>query len=115
MNITLAGRTLRSLRCLLGGTTRLPITCGNCTCECVGGGGVRVCVCESVCVCVCVCVCVLFHSQYCSHCSHVCRSYGGWVAPNIYYLGNAGVVQFGGLRIAGLSGIYKSNDYRKSK
>lgn len=27
--------------------------------------------------------------------------YGGWVAPNIYYLGRAGVVQFGKLRIGG--------------
>uniref|UniRef100_A0A915D102 Lariat debranching enzyme C-terminal domain-containing protein n=1 Tax=Ditylenchus dipsaci TaxID=166011 RepID=A0A915D102_9BILA len=39
---------------------------------------------------------------------------GGWVAPNIYYLGYASVVQFGGLRIAGLSGIYKGNDYDKA-
>lgn len=39
--------------------------------------------------------------------------YGGWVAPNIYYLGCAGVVNFGGLRLAGLSGIYKSYSYQK--
>ncbi|KAI9670457.1 MAG: hypothetical protein M1829_004780 [Trizodia sp. TS-e1964] len=40
--------------------------------------------------------------------------YGGWVAPNIFYLGAANVVRFGGLRIAGISGIWKSYDYRKS-
>lgn len=28
--------------------------------------------------------------------------YGGWVAPNIYYLGRAGVIQFGNLRIGGM-------------
>ena len=38
--------------------------------------------------------------------------YGGWVAPNIYYLGAAGVIQFAGLRIGGISGIYKSHDYQ---
>ena len=39
--------------------------------------------------------------------------FGGWVAPNIYYLGYSGVVNFGGFRIAGLSGIYKHHDYNK--
>ncbi|KAK9947238.1 hypothetical protein M0R45_012670 [Rubus argutus] len=38
--------------------------------------------------------------------------YGGWAAPNIYFLGFAGVIKFGNLRIGGLSGIYKSRDYR---
>lgn len=33
--------------------------------------------------------------------------YGGWVAPKIYYLGYSNVVQFGGLRIGGISGIHK--------
>lgn len=45
--------------------------------------------------------------------------HGGWLAPNIYFLGEAGVVDVdvgGGegsetLRIAGASGIYKSHDY----
>ena len=31
--------------------------------------------------------------------------YGGWVAPNIFFLGYSGVVTFGGVRIGGISGI----------
>eukprot|EP01025_Chloroclados_australasicus_P055307 TRINITY_DN6665_c0_g1_i2.p1 TRINITY_DN6665_c0_g1~~TRINITY_DN6665_c0_g1_i2.p1 ORF type:complete len:591 (-),score=75.62 TRINITY_DN6665_c0_g1_i2:290-2062(-) len=37
--------------------------------------------------------------------------YGGWVAPNIYFLGFSGVVNFGGIRIGGLSGIYTPTHY----
>ncbi|GMK57624.1 hypothetical protein CspeluHIS016_0404580 [Cutaneotrichosporon spelunceum] len=39
--------------------------------------------------------------------------HGGWLAPNIYYLGCAGSVMVNGLRIVGSSGIYKEHDYRK--
>lgn len=39
------------------------------------------------------------------------RYYGGWAAPNIYFLGFAGVVKFGKLRIGGLSGIYNARHY----
>ena len=39
--------------------------------------------------------------------------YGGWVAPNIYYLGAANVVKLGPLKIAAMSGIFKEHDYHK--
>lgn len=39
--------------------------------------------------------------------------YGGWVAPNIYYMGAANVLRLGPLRISGLSGIWKGFDYKK--
>ncbi|KAF8163576.1 lariat debranching enzyme, C-terminal domain-containing protein [Crassisporium funariophilum] len=38
--------------------------------------------------------------------------HGGWLAPNIYFLGHAGCVQVNGVRVAGASGIYKSHDFR---
>ncbi|GAV90562.1 Metallophos domain-containing protein/DBR1 domain-containing protein [Cephalotus follicularis] len=37
--------------------------------------------------------------------------YGGWAAPNIYFLGYAGLVKFGNIRIGGLSGIYNARNY----
>lgn len=39
--------------------------------------------------------------------------YGGWVAPNIYFLGHSGCINVGGIRIAGVSGIYKDYDFGK--
>ncbi|KAL7273243.1 lariat debranching enzyme [Rhizina undulata] len=39
--------------------------------------------------------------------------HGGWVAPNIYYLGAANCISVGPLRISGLSGIYHEPDYAK--
>jgi lariat debranching enzyme len=37
--------------------------------------------------------------------------HGGWACQDIYFLGWAGMVKFGGLRIAGISGIYKEHHY----
>ncbi|KAF9480797.1 DBR1-domain-containing protein [Pholiota conissans] len=38
--------------------------------------------------------------------------HGGWLAPNIYFLGHAGSVRLNGIRIAGASGIFKAHDFR---
>jgi len=38
--------------------------------------------------------------------------YGGWLAPNIFFLGYAGVVNIGGVRIGGLTGIYNRKHYQ---
>lgn len=40
---------------------------------------------------------------------------GGIVAPNMYFLGNAGVISYRGLRIAGLSGVYTEHNYEKMR
>lgn len=38
---------------------------------------------------------------------------GGWIAPNIWYMGRAGVVWWRGLRIGAWSGIYDHRDFHK--
>jgi len=67
---------------------RRRITCGNCTC----------------------CLLAFLILWPGSHSYH-----GGWLAPNIYFLGHAGCIQVNGLRIAGASGIFKGHDFRKGK
>lgn len=39
--------------------------------------------------------------------------HGGWVAPNMYYLGGSGSVLVNGLRVCGASGIYNERHYTK--
>ena len=39
--------------------------------------------------------------------------HGGWLAPNIFFVGNAGCVQVNGIRIAGMSGIFYRHHYRQ--
>jgi len=38
--------------------------------------------------------------------------YGGWAAPNIYFMGYSGLINVGGLRIGGFSGIYDQKFFR---
>lgn len=40
--------------------------------------------------------------------------YGGWVAPNIYYMGDFGCIWFKGLQIGGISGIYNQRSFYDS-
>jgi lariat debranching enzyme len=37
--------------------------------------------------------------------------FGGWTCENIYFMGYSNVIRVNGIRIAGLSGIYKPQDY----
>jgi lariat debranching enzyme len=52
--------------------------------------------------------------------NHECSSYleelkfGGWVAPNIYYLGEFGSIWFKGLQIGGISGIFNQYSFCKN-
>ncbi|CAK5271171.1 unnamed protein product [Mycena citricolor] len=39
--------------------------------------------------------------------------HGGWLAPNMYYLGEAGCVRVNGLRIAGASGIFNRGSFKQ--
>ncbi|KAF8069261.1 lariat debranching enzyme, C-terminal domain-containing protein [Lyophyllum atratum] len=39
--------------------------------------------------------------------------HGGWLAPNIYFIGHAGSVLVNGIRISGASGIFKAQDFRQ--
>ena len=41
------------------------------------------------------------------------RFHGGWLAPGIFFVGNAGCVQVNGIRIAGMSGIFNRHHYRQ--
>lgn len=53
--------------------------------------------------------------------NHECSSYlrelqyGGWVAPNIYFLGEFGSIWINGVRITGISGIYNQRTFRNKR
>ena len=39
--------------------------------------------------------------------------FGGFIAPNIFYLGRAGIIEYKGIRISGFSGIPSKDDFGK--
>ena len=41
--------------------------------------------------------------------------HGGWIAPNMYFMGVAGCVEVGGIRIAASSGIFSRGDFHKGE
>ena len=45
----------------------------------------------------------------------IARYHGGWLAPNIYFLGHAGCVQVNGIRIAGASGIFNAKAFQRGE
>lgn len=40
--------------------------------------------------------------------------FGGWVCPNIFYLGKANIINYRGLKIGGISGVYYKRDFMNS-
>ncbi len=57
---------------------------------------------------------IYFKFNITNNSTEICqKNKGGWVAKNIYYMGYANVINFCGIRIAGLSGIYKPQDFYK--
>ncbi|CCH60106.1 hypothetical protein TBLA_0C03020 [Henningerozyma blattae CBS 6284] len=41
--------------------------------------------------------------------------FGGWLCPNVYYMGYSNVIWYKGLRIGGLSGVYYNRDTHTSR
>ena len=39
--------------------------------------------------------------------------FGGYLCDKIYYMGKSGVINYKGIRIAGLSGIFNQNNFKK--